>query len=80
MNKKLSFYEFLQLSKEQQYTLTIDKAIPVSSVVKNTTQFVLYQLYDFYVEIAYDAERKSFVSITGFIKPDTTNHIPKGQF
>jgi hypothetical protein len=73
MNKKITFYEFLEMTKEEQYILTISHSEIVNSHVKDTIIFVLYRLYNFYVEVGYDTGSKTVTSITGFLKalPET---------
>jgi len=54
LKKELSFYEFTQLSKEEQYDLVFCEAESINSSFKNNVKFTVYRLYSFYVEVVYD--------------------------
>ncbi|TLX26607.1 hypothetical protein FE904_07070 [Chryseobacterium indologenes] len=64
----LSYYEFSQLSKEKQKELVMNSAEPIGSTKKNDIDFELCKLFDFYVEIVYNAERTKVVSLTSYLK------------
>lgn len=64
----LSYYEFSQLSKEKQQELVMNSAKPIGSTKKNDIDFELCKLFDFYVEIVYNAERTKIVSLTSYLK------------
>ncbi|MBF6643888.1 MULTISPECIES: hypothetical protein [Chryseobacterium] len=64
----LSYYEFSQLSKEKQQELVMNSAEPIGSTKKNDIDFELCKLFDFYVEIVYNAERTKVVSLTSYLK------------
>jgi len=67
-NKELSYYEFSQLSKEEQQELVLNKAEPIGSTKKNDVDFELCKLFDFYVEIVYNSDRTKLLSLTSYLK------------
>jgi hypothetical protein len=68
MNRELSYYEFSQLSKEEQQELVMSSAETIGSTKKNDIDFELCKLFDFYVEIVYNADRTKVVSLTSYLK------------
>jgi len=68
MNRELSYYEFSQLSKEEQQELVMNSAEPIGSTKRRDVDFELFRLYDFYVEIVYNADRTKVVSLTSYLK------------
>ncbi|WP_081321939.1 hypothetical protein [Elizabethkingia miricola] len=68
MNKELSYYEFSQLSREEQQELVMNSAEPIGSTKKNDVDFELFRLFDFYVEIVYNSDRTKVVSLTSYLK------------
>lgn len=67
MNRELSYYEFSQLSKEEQRELVMNSAEPIGSTKKNDV-FELCRLFDFYVEVVYNSDRTKVVSLTSYLK------------
>ncbi|MFC4163888.1 hypothetical protein ACFOWU_09495 [Epilithonimonas zeae] len=70
MKKELSFYNYTQLNKEDQYDLVFREGEFIDSSLKNDVKFVLYKLYDFYVEIVYDFEENKILNLTSFLKSE----------
>lgn len=68
MNRELSYYEFSQLSKEEQQELVMNSAEPIGSTKKNDVTFELCRLFDFYVEVVYNSDRTKVVSLTSYLK------------
>jgi hypothetical protein len=68
MNRELSYYEFSQLSREEQQELVMNSAEPIGSTKKNDVDFELFRLFDFYVEIVYNSDRTKVVSLTSYLK------------
>ncbi|WP_288243866.1 hypothetical protein [uncultured Chryseobacterium sp.] len=68
MNSELSYYEFSQLSREEQQELVMNSAEPIGSTKKNDVDFELFRLFDFYVEIVYNSDRTKVVSLTSYLK------------
>lgn len=68
MNRELSYYEFSQLSKEEQRELVMNSAEPIGSTKKNDVTFEICRLFDFYVEIVYNSDRTKVVSLTSYLK------------
>lgn len=68
MNRELSYYEFSQLSKEEQLELVMNSAEPIGSTKKNDVTFELCRLFDFYVEVVYDSDRTKVMSLTSYLK------------
>jgi len=68
MNRELSYYEFSQLSKEEQQELVMNNAEPMGSTKKNDVTFELCRLFDFYVEVVYNSDRKKVVSLPSYLK------------
>lgn len=68
MNRELSYYEFSQLSKEEQQELVMSSAETIGSTKKNDIDFELCKLFDFYVEIVYNADQTKVVSLTSYLK------------
>ncbi|MDR6487234.1 hypothetical protein J2799_001719 [Chryseobacterium vietnamense] len=68
MNRELSYYEFSQLSREEQQELVMSSAEPIGSTKKNDVDFELFRLFDFYVEIVYNSDRTKVVSLTSYLK------------
>lgn len=67
MNKEYTFYEFTQLSEEQQHDLVFTKGDFINTSVKGNIKFALYKLYNFYVEVIYDSVDNKIVSLTSFL-------------
>jgi hypothetical protein len=65
--KELSFYEFTQLSKEEQYDLVFREGEFINSSFKNDVKFALYQLHSFYVEVTYNAKDNRIVNLTSYM-------------
>jgi hypothetical protein len=66
--KQLSFYEFTQLPKEEQYELALREGEFIGTTEKNDVKFALYKFYTFYVEVAYDGIKNKVVSLTCFLQ------------
>lgn len=66
--KQLSFYEFTQLPKEEQYELALGEGEFIGTTEKNEVKFALYKLLNFYVEVVYDGMKNKVVSLTCFLQ------------
>lgn len=66
MNKEIFFYEFTQLSDEQQYDLLFREGELLDSSTRNEVKFVLYKLYSFFVEVVYVAGDNKIVTLSSF--------------
>ncbi|WP_159474782.1 hypothetical protein [Chryseobacterium sp. 18068] len=67
MRQKLSFYEFTQLSDEQQYDLLFRNGEFLNYSVRNNVKFALYKLYNFFVEVVYDNENNKIINLSSFM-------------
>lgn len=66
MSQLPSFFEFTHLGEEEQYNLTFKKGDFVGTSEKGNKKFVLYKLSNFFVEVTYDSEINSIISLTAF--------------
>ena len=66
MSQLPSFFEFTHLDEEKQFELTFKNGDFVGTSEKKDKKFVLYKLNNFFVEIIYDIERNSIISLTAF--------------
>lgn len=66
MSQLLSFFEFTHLGEEEQYNFTFKNGDFVETSEIGNKKFVLYKLSNFFVEIIYDIERNSIISLTAF--------------
>lgn len=66
--KQLSFYEFTQLKKEEQYKLTFTNGEFVGVSVKDDVKFALYKVFGFYIEVIYDSAGNEIIGLTSFLK------------
>ncbi|RST26233.1 hypothetical protein [Chryseobacterium lacus] len=69
MSQLPSFFEFTHLGEEEQYDVTFKNGDFVGTSEKGNKKFVLYKLNNFFVEIIYDIERNSIISLTAFFNP-----------
>ncbi|KFC19694.1 hypothetical protein [Chryseobacterium sp. FH1] len=67
MNKEISFYEFTQLSDEEQYELVFKEGEFLNYSIKNDLRFTLYKLKNFFVEVVYDARENKIVNLSSFM-------------
>ena len=56
MKKELGFYKYSQLSANDQYDLVFKEGIFLGASEIGSRKFALYKLYNFYVEVEYDAD------------------------
>ncbi|AZI38622.1 hypothetical protein [Epilithonimonas vandammei] len=70
MEEKLSFYEFTQLSKEEQYNLAFTLGEFINASEKGNVRFALYKLLNSYVEAVYDSTENKIITLTSFLKSD----------
>jgi len=68
MKKKLSFYEFTQLSDEEQYDLLFREGEFLDSSTKKEVEFILYRLFSFFVEVIYFWESNMILNLNSFMK------------
>ncbi|EJL74277.1 hypothetical protein [Chryseobacterium populi] len=66
--KILSFYEFTQLSEIEQYNLVFEKGRLISSSLKGDIEFTLYELFNFYVEVAYHSKDNKVINLNRYMK------------
>lgn len=67
MNKEISFYEFTQLSDEDQYYLLFREGKFLDSSTKKEVKFIIYRLFSFFVEVIYDAESNMILNLSSFM-------------
>lgn len=67
MNNELSFFEFTQLPQEEQYHLAFTQGEFIGSSEKGMSKFVLYKLYNFYIEIVYDVTNNTILNLTSYL-------------
>lgn len=67
-NEELSFFEFTQLLQEEQYEVAFIDGEFVCVYEKADLKIVLYKLYTFFVEVAYNSEDNKIVGLTSFLK------------
>ncbi|MCD1117548.1 hypothetical protein [Chryseobacterium turcicum] len=67
MSKELSFYEFTQLPEEEQYELVFSSGEFIDSSVKGEVKYVLYKLYSFFVEVAYNSYDNKIINMSTFM-------------
>ena len=70
MEKELSFYEFTQLPKEEQYNLAFTLGEFINTSETGNVRFALYKLFNFYVEAVYDSKENKIITLTSFLKSD----------
>ncbi|QIG90354.1 hypothetical protein G6R40_12110 [Chryseobacterium sp. POL2] len=63
MKKKLGFYDYKQLSVNDQYDLVFKEGVFLGASEIGSRKFALYQLYNFYVEVEYDADANKIVNL-----------------
>lgn len=68
MTKTLSFYEFTQLSKDEQYHIVFTEGKFVDVNLKNNIKYVLYEVFGFFAEVVFDSENNKVISLTSFLK------------
>ncbi|WP_278353964.1 hypothetical protein [Chryseobacterium gleum] len=68
MEKELSFYQFTQLAKEEQYHLAFTQGEFIGTSEKGDIKFALYKVFNFYVEVVFDSEENKVVTISSFLK------------
>ena len=52
----MTFYEYTTLSKEEQFDLVFIKGNFIGFKKIDSKTYILYQLYEFYVEVVYNHE------------------------
>lgn len=67
MKNEISFFEFTQLSDEQQYDLLFREGEFLDYSIRNDVKFALYKLYNFFVEVVYYTELNKIVSLSSYI-------------
>jgi len=67
MNKEISFFEFTQLSQEEQYHLVFMHGKFIEALEKDSFKYVQYQLYNFFVEVIYNAKDNKIIELTSFL-------------
>ena len=64
MSEVISFYNYTLLSKEAQYELLFLHGTFIESKVRKNITYVLYKLYDFFVEISYEQIENRVIDLT----------------
>lgn len=67
MDKDISFFEFTQLSQEEQYHLVFTQGEFIEALEKDRLKYVQYQLYNFFVELIYNAKDNKIIGLTSFL-------------
>ncbi|MFT3920031.1 hypothetical protein [Cloacibacterium sp.] len=67
MNSFISFYEFTQLSQQEQYYLVFTQGVIIGIKEVDKTKFVLYKLYNFFVEVLYNTLDNKIIGLTSFL-------------
>lgn len=67
MNSFISFYEFTQLSQQEQYYLVFTQGIIIGIKEVDKSKFVLYKLYNFFVEVLYNTLDNKIIGLTSFL-------------
>lgn len=67
MSKEVSFYEYTQLSEHDQCDMVFRTGEFVDSTEIASNRYVLYKLYNFYVEVLYDSQTNSIKAISSFL-------------
>ena len=64
--KELSFFEFTQLSKQQQYELVFNEGEYTDVAEIGESKYVLYKLYGFFVEVEYKIKENKIVNLVSY--------------
>lgn len=67
MDKDVSFFEFTQLAREEQYHLVFTQGKFIEALEKERLKYVQYQLYNFFVEVIYNAKDNKIIGLTSFL-------------
>lgn len=67
MSKDISFFEFTQLSQEEQYHLVFMHGKFIDALEKDSVKFVQYQLYNYFVEVIYNVKDNKIIGLTSFL-------------
>ena len=67
MNSFISFYEFTQLSQQEQYYLVFTQGVIIGIKEVDKSKFVLYKLYNFFVEVLYNTLDNKIIGLTSFL-------------
>lgn len=73
MKKELSFYDFTQLTEEQQYDLTFRFADFLEHRTSGRYKYVLYSLNNFFVEILYNSTTNEVIQLTSYLDVKPSN-------
>ena len=63
----LTFFDFTQLSERDQYHIIFNEGKFVDYSDSGVKSFVLYKLYNFYVEVVYDSQTNIIKGISSFL-------------
>ncbi|MPL55006.1 hypothetical protein SDC9_00473 [bioreactor metagenome] len=67
MNSFISFYEFTQLSQQEQYYLVFTQGAIIGINETDKSKFILYKLYNFFVEVLYNTLDNKIIGLTSFL-------------
>jgi len=67
MNSFISFYEFTQLSQQEQYYLVFTQGVIIGINETDKSKFILYKLYNFFVEVLYNTLDNKIIGLTSFL-------------
>lgn len=63
----MTFFEFTGLSEHRQYDILFTLGEFIDSTEKGTDNYVLYKLFNFYVEVVYDSQTNFIKQISSFL-------------
>jgi hypothetical protein len=64
--KGMTLPEFTRLDRKDQLNLTWDKGILQDHITHDRHYYLLYKLYDFFVELAFNAETNDIIGLSSF--------------
>jgi hypothetical protein len=64
--KGMTLSEFTRLDRKDQLNLTWDKGILHDHITHDRHYYLLYRLYDFFVELAFSAETNDIIGVSSF--------------
>lgn len=70
MKKELGFYEYSQLAVNDQYALVFKDGVFLGVNEIRSIRFALYNLFNFYVEVGYNAKDNRIANMVIFFKKE----------
>lgn len=75
---KISLYEFLALSDQEQYHITLTKGEFLDIRVEGKRKFLLYAIHRFFVEVEYNDVENKIINKRAFVTGELLNkYVPK---